>query len=624
MTTFYLLILFMLPAVMAVGIAIPRRRELSAQWVGELVIATALLVLGAMLALCRLPVGTVIVSPVVGLSFTFGGFQRLYGLVVCFMWLICAMLSPQYFRGHHHLRRYYFFFLICLSFTLGVFLSADLKTTFLFFELMSLGSYVWVVQEETPEALDAGKTYLTIAVLGGLVTLMGLFLLQHLTGTLVLSELKAACAAVTDRTALWWAALCVFFGFAAKAGVFPLHIWLPKAHPVAPAPASALLSGVLTKAGIFGILVVTVYLLPGSRSWGVLVLILGCITMVLGAVMAVFSTNLKYILACSSLSQIGFILVGVAMLTLLGEHNALAAHGTVLYMLNHSLVKLTLFLFAGVVYYNTHQLDLNRIRGFGRGKPLLHGLFLCGACSLAGIPGFLAAYLTKIYVAVFWQKAPADAHAASRRWGTPLSVAALMLAAIPLPVLGLLPHGLSEKLAAATLSFTGGHDFSHAVHYLAWENLKGVVISLSIGMLVYFLLIRPLLTERRDGEIRYRSLWPAWLSLEESVYKPFFRWLIRVLMTLCRVACDLLDLLVLVMRRTLLRDTRDHVRRSPHSSVVRAMSHNSKYSQEETADHVGTVLDTFQRMEGSLSFALLMACLGLCLILLCVILHVFG
>ena len=124
---------------------------------------------------------------------------------------------PQYFRGHHHLRRYYFFFLICLSFTLGVFLSADLKTTFLFFELMSLGSYVWVVQEETPEALDAGKTYLTIAVLGGLVTLMGLFLLQHLTGTLVLSALKAACAAVTDRTALWWAALCVFFGFAAKA-----------------------------------------------------------------------------------------------------------------------------------------------------------------------------------------------------------------------------------------------------------------------------------------------------------------------------------------------------------------------------------------------------------------------
>ena len=112
MTTFYLLILFVLPAVIAVGIAIPRQKEPSSQWTGELVILTVLLALGAMLALCRLPVGTVIVSPVVGLSFTFGGFQRLYGLVVCFMWLICAMLSPQYFRGHHHLRRYYFFFLI--------------------------------------------------------------------------------------------------------------------------------------------------------------------------------------------------------------------------------------------------------------------------------------------------------------------------------------------------------------------------------------------------------------------------------------------------------------------------------------------------------------------------------
>ena len=173
----------------------------------------------------------------------------------------------------------------------------------------------------------------------------------------------------------------------------------------------------------------------------------------------------------------------------------------------------------------------------------------------------------------------------------------------------------TDAAAATETMGTGATIIYYAVQF---------VPMILIFVVFYFLLIRPLLTERRDGEIRYRSLWPAWLSLEESVYKPLFRWLIRVLMALCRMVCDLLDLLVLVMRRTLLRDTRDHVRRSPHSSVVRAMSHNSKYSQEETADHVGTVLDAFQRMEGSLSFALLMACLGLCLILLCVILHVFG
>lgn len=658
MTTFYLLILFMLPAVMAVGIAIPRRRELSAQWVGELVIATALLVLGAMLALCRLPVGTVIVSPVVGLSFTFGGFQRLYGLVVCFMWLICAMLSPQYFRGHHHLRRYYFFFLICLSFTLGVFLSADLKTTFLFFELMSLGSYVWVVQEETPEALDAGKTYLTIAVLGGLVTLMGLFLLQHLTGTLVLSELKAACAAVTDRTALWWAALCVFFGFAAKAGVFPLHIWLPKAHPVAPAPASALLSGVLTKAGIFGALIITADLLPGEHRWGVLLLALGTVTMVLGAAIAVFSNNLKYILACSSLSQIGFILVGTAALALLGQHNALAAHGTVLYMMNHSLVKLTLFLLAGVVYCNTHALDLNQIRGYGRGKPLLHILFLCGACSLAGIPGFLgyisktlvheslvelaaesgslgvtavewlflfsggltAAYLTKIYAALFWQKPAAST---GRTWGTPATTAALILAALPLPVLGLLPHVLAEPVAALALPFVGGHPFGHAVHYLAWENLKGVAISLTIGMAVYFLFIRLVLMDRREGQVVYLERWPRWLSLEDRVYRPAIRGLYRLLNVVLRAVCDALDFLVLLARRTFLRDSRPRRRKSPRSAVLHAMTHGGQRTEQEAADRLGTILDTIRRMEGSLSYALLMACLGLCIVLVCILLYVF-
>ena len=423
---------------------------------------TGLTLLVMVLAVCT-RFGVSLDIPLCGIHFTLDGFRAIYGLVVSFMWFVSALLTPQYFRGHHHLRRYHFFFLLCLSFTLGVFLSADLYTTFLFFELMSLSSYAWVVQEESPDALDAGKTYLAIAVLGGLVTLMGLFLLYRLTGTLVIAQLPDACAMVTDRGQLWAAALCILFGFAAKAGVFPLHIWLPKAHPVAPAPASALLSGVLTKAGIFGALIITADILPGEHRWGVLLLVLGAVTMVLGAAIAVFSNNLKYILACSSLSQIGFILVGTAALSLLGQHNALAAHGTVLYMMNHSLVKLTLFLLAGVVYCNTHALDLNQIRGYGRGKPLLHGLFLCGACSLAGIPGFLgyisktlvheslvelaaesgslgvtavewlflfsggltAAYLTKIYVALFWQKPISPT---GKTWGTPMTVAALVLA----------------------------------------------------------------------------------------------------------------------------------------------------------------------------------------------------
>ena len=123
--------------------------------------------------------------------------------------------------------------------TLGVFLSADLLTTFIFFEIMSFASYMWVVQEETKEAMEAGKTYLAIAVLGGMVALMGLFLLYNITGTLMISDLYSAVSVAGKSKMLYISAFCLLFGFGAKAGMFPLHIWLPKAHPVAPAPANS-------------------------------------------------------------------------------------------------------------------------------------------------------------------------------------------------------------------------------------------------------------------------------------------------------------------------------------------------------------------------------------------------
>ena len=652
MTTAALMTVIVLPVVSALIIALLPDRHDGGKRLGGLSIVFTLLTLLAMVYVAATADGSTVTVPVMRLSFWAGGFQKVYGLVVCFMWFVAALLSPQYFDGHHHLKRYYYFFLICLSFTAGVFLSADLYTTFLFFELMSLSSYVWVVQEETPNAMDASKTYLTIAVLGGLVTLMGLFLLYDATGTLVIAELHSAVADM-ERGRLWAAGLCILFGFAAKAGLFSLHIWLPKAHPVAPAPASALLSGVLTKAGIFGVLLLTAQVMAGDRSWGMLLLVLGAITMVLGAVMAVFSTNLKYILACSSLSQIGFITVGASMICLLGEHNALAANGTVLYMMNHSLVKLVLFLFAGVVYYNTHALDLNEIKGFGRKKPLLQVLFLCGACSLAGIPGFLgylsktlvhealveyahmsgmtfitavewlflfsggltAAYLTKIYVAIFRQKGKAD----GRRWGNPLSVIALCLAAAALPLLGLTPHAIAEKISGATLDFTGGHAFDHAIHYFAWTNLKGVVISLAIGMTVYFLFIRTVLMTK-DG--RYLNRWPKWLSMEESLYKPFFRALLAVAGVVCRAVCDAFDVAVLLVQRTLLRPSREKTVRS-YSPLVRAIARQTGGDDKRTADRLATDRDMFFRMAGSLSFGLLMTCLGLCIVLTVVVLHTF-
>ena len=117
---------------------------------------------------------------------------------------------------------------------------------------MSFTSFVLVIQTEEYQALKAGETYLAVAVIGGLAALAGLFLLYGQLGTLDLDQMGAAAAAVEDRTLLWAGSLLVLVGFGAKAGAFPLHIWLPTAHPAAPAPASAVLSGIIIKTGVYG------------------------------------------------------------------------------------------------------------------------------------------------------------------------------------------------------------------------------------------------------------------------------------------------------------------------------------------------------------------------------------
>ena len=330
-----------------------------------------------------------------GLNFTLDGFRIVYCLIAAFMWLMTGLFSIEYFSHYKNKKRYHFFSVITFLATEGVFLSADFFTLFIFFEIMSLASYTWVAYDEKKASLRAAETYMAVAVIGGLVMLMGLFLMYSVTGTLNFDALEYAYfdygLLSADSTALprvWAAGICMLFGFFAKAGAFPLHIWLPKAHPVAPAPASALLSGILTKAGMFGVLILSCRIFLGNGLWGTIILVIGVITMLHGAVLALFSIDLKRTLACSSVSQIGFILVGVGTSVLLVDENALAIRGALMHMANHSLIKLCLFMAAGVVYMNVHKLDLNDIRGFGKNKPLLMYIFLMGALGIGGMPLF--------------------------------------------------------------------------------------------------------------------------------------------------------------------------------------------------------------------------------------------
>ena len=499
-----------------------------------------------------------------GLSVELDGFRKVYIVIVALMWFMTMLLSDEYFAHYHHRGRYYFFNLMTLGATMGVFLAADLFTAFVFFEVMSFTSYTWVIQEETPGAIRAANTYLAVAVIGGLVALMGLFLLQNRLGTTEVARLYDLALACPDKTALWIAGGCILFGFGAKAGMFPLHIWLPKAHPVAPAPASALLSGVLTKSGVWGILAISCNIFRHDPAWGTLILTLGTVTMVLGAVLATFSIDLKRTLACSSMSQIGFVLVGVGMMGILGEENALAARGALLHMMNHSLFKLVLFECAGVVYMNLHRLDLNEIRGFGRKKPLLKIAFLLGAMGIGGVPllngyvsktllheaivegghyrlaewlflfsgGLTVAYMTKLYVCIFAEKHPEKQAEfdENRHYMNLRSAIAVCVPALILPILGLTASRSMDAIASLGTDFFHAGPMEHAVHYLSLENLKGAAVSLAIGALVYLLVVRKLMM--RDG--RYVNLWPSKLDLEDLVYRPLLlSWLPGILGPVC-------------------------------------------------------------------------------------------
>jgi len=504
-----------------------------------------------------------------GLSFALDGFRLLYGMAASFMWMMTTVSSREYFTHYRNRNRYYLFMLLTLGATIGVFLSADFYTLFVFFEMMSFTSYVWVAQDEKKESLRAAETYLAIAVIGGLVMLMGIFLWYDLTGTLRFSMLYESAQAHLGSTQLYVAGACMLFGFGAKAGVFPLHIWLPKAHPVAPAPASALLSGILTKSGVLGILIISCNLFMTDDKWSALLLFLGVITMFGGALLALCSNDLKRTLACSSMSQIGFILVGTGMTGLLralegeGKAGIIAVRGTFLHMVNHSLIKLVLFMAAGVVFMNVHKLDLNDIRGFGRKKPLLNLTFLAGALGIGGVPffngyisksllhegiveyihelhglegqtgitsqvgiwqhvsfgihemqliewiflvsgGLTVAYMTKLYVCLFIEKnrdaaLQAKFDAMKGSYMNRQSAFALAGSAVVLPILGMLPHFTMDRMADMGSSLFHASE-TLSVAYFSTENLKGACISILIGVLVYIWFVRTTML-RREGRI---------------------------------------------------------------------------------------------------------------------------
>lgn len=273
-------------------------------------------------------------------------------------------------------------------------------------ELMTLTSYFLVIfEQEKKESVSAAYLYFLIAHIGTALIMLAFFLLYKSTGSFDFSAFRLATLPAGTKNIIF---LLAFFGFGAKAGIVPLHVWLPRAHPAAPSHASALLSGVMIKTAVYGIIRLGAMLLGAPVWWwGFIVLLFGALSAVLGILYALDERDLKRLLAYSSVENIGIILmgVGVGMMGIAIQLPLLAVIGflaALYHMLNHALFKGLLFMGAGAVIYRTHTHNMNEMGGLGRVMPWTGLIFLTGALAISAIPplnGFVSEWF--LYQSLF-------------------------------------------------------------------------------------------------------------------------------------------------------------------------------------------------------------------------------
>ncbi len=484
-------------------------------------------------------------------------------IIASFIWFFATVFAIDYMNHEKNQGRFFAFFLLTLSGTVGVPLAGDLLSLLLFFELMSLASYVLVIHTQTDEAYSAGNLYLYLGVFGGMCLLTGIGLIYYSCGSLAITQQSCMIEGVGNYLLI--AGLLMIIGFGIKAGMFPLHIWLPKAHPVAPAPASALLSGIMIKTGAYGI-IRTVYMIytpdssqisgdsftTGATSlWnlvsntGYAIIWIGIITMFFGVLMALIQDNIKKLLACSSISQIGYIIMGIGVAAYLGYDGAMGLAGTTYHILNHAFFKSTLFLAAGAIVYLTGELKMSNLGGLRHKMPFTTIVVLIASLGIVGMPLFngyasktllhhaiveafehhhvyslyiaekiftltsagTVCYFLKFLFFTFWRPAPADSPEVKKE---PLMMKLGMGAlAVCMLFIGLSPNLVLKNFVGPTLSsFTLD---SHMVDYLMkisfWhlEDLGAVALAFGLGAIFFYL------AQRTNA---YRLRVPSWLGAE--------------------------------------------------------------------------------------------------------------
>lgn len=307
-------------------------------------------------------------------SFFADGISLTFAIIFSFIGLVALIYSVSYMREYENQKEYYFMTCLMIASLIGVSLSRNLILFYVFWEIAAISTWRLVgFYREERMIWIADKTFL-MTFLGSSFMLMGFTLVYVQTGTLDLMQLKGATLP-NINTPLF----LIFLGIIAKSAILPLHTWLSDAHPVAPSPMSAILSGVEVEVGLLGFLRIFVWMSGISWNW---ILTLAVISSLIGAGAALLEKDIKRIIAYSTVSQVGYILLGFALLKEMGIMAGL------LYFMVHAIAKASLFLGAGVVERRYQTRDITKLGGLMRTSPVFGIGFLFSSFSIAGFPPF--------------------------------------------------------------------------------------------------------------------------------------------------------------------------------------------------------------------------------------------
>lgn len=323
---------------------------------------------------------------------------KLFAVVVNGVWLLAGFYAFEYMKHEQEEKRFFGFYLMVHGILHGLVFSGGMVTFYLFYELMTLLSVPLVLHNRSREAIKGGLKYLFYSLFGAYLVLFGLFFLNRFADSFAfLPGGTLNLAAVEGHEKLMLVvAFSMILGFSVKAGMFPLHAWLPTAHPVAPAPASAVMSGIIVKMGVLGMIRVVYYLIGPDVIRGTWVqtvwMSLALLTVFLGSMLAYREPVMKKRLAYSTVSQASYILFGLSLL------QPAAMTGALLHVVFHAVIKSCLFLSAGAIIYKTHKTRVDQLRGIGKEMPVVIWCYTFASAALIGIPP-ASGFISKWYLA---------------------------------------------------------------------------------------------------------------------------------------------------------------------------------------------------------------------------------